>query len=34
MKRLGGFISSVGLKAATDFIAQLAVNYAKAHGMM
>jgi hypothetical protein len=33
LKRLGNFISSVASKALTDTVAQLAVAYAKAHGM-
>jgi hypothetical protein len=33
LKRLGNFISSVASKAVADTVAQLAVAYAKAHGM-
>ena len=32
LKRLGRFISSVASKTLADFVAQLAVAYAKAHG--
>jgi hypothetical protein len=33
LRRLGRFISSVGPKTLADFVAQLAVAYAKAHGV-
>ena len=33
LKRLGNFISSVGFKVLAETVAQLAVEYAKAHGM-
>jgi len=34
LKRLGNFISSVASKSVADLVTQLAVAYAKAHGMM
>jgi hypothetical protein len=34
LKRLGNFISSVGSKAAADVVAQAAIAYAKANGMI
>jgi len=34
LKRLDNFISTVGKKAATDVMTQLAVAYAKAHGII
>ena len=33
LKRIGNFISSVGFKVLAETVAQLAVEYAKAHGM-
>jgi hypothetical protein len=34
LKRLGNFISSVASKSVADVVAQLAVAYAKAHGII
>jgi hypothetical protein len=34
LKRLGNFMSSIASKSVTDLVAQLAVAYAKAHGMI
>jgi hypothetical protein len=34
LKRLGNFVSSVGSKVVADAVAQVAVSWARAHGMM